>query len=255
MLLRSLTKHVNDQNWFAVALDFFIVVLGILLAFQITNWNEGRVERSQEIEYLSAMERDINYSINALNDSIANLNSQQKARQALYEFYLDETATVPAKEMDRLVSRGVFNLERANVRQVTFETLKSSGQLSLIRSADLFSALEELSAELERAAEDKNEDYQITYTFSDPMLVGDGDIENIVINDLGSWHDKVSWIKPLSDAGYSVELIRTQRFKNIVLYKAAFGQIRIEGLQGILDRHHQILLLIDARQSKLGVTS
>ena len=42
MLLRSLTKHVKDQNWFAVALDFFIVVVGILLAFQITNWNERR---------------------------------------------------------------------------------------------------------------------------------------------------------------------------------------------------------------------
>jgi len=25
MRLRSLTKHVKDQNWFAVALDFFIV--------------------------------------------------------------------------------------------------------------------------------------------------------------------------------------------------------------------------------------
>lgn len=42
MILRRLTKHVNDQNWFAVALDFFIVVVGILLAFQITNWSEAR---------------------------------------------------------------------------------------------------------------------------------------------------------------------------------------------------------------------
>lgn len=33
MLFRSITKHVKDQNWFAVALDFFIVVVGILLAF------------------------------------------------------------------------------------------------------------------------------------------------------------------------------------------------------------------------------
>ena len=31
MLLRSLTKHVKDQNWFAVALDFVIVVAGILI--------------------------------------------------------------------------------------------------------------------------------------------------------------------------------------------------------------------------------
>lgn len=46
MILRSLTKHVKDQNWFAVGLDFFIVVAGILLAFQITNWSELRGEKS-----------------------------------------------------------------------------------------------------------------------------------------------------------------------------------------------------------------
>jgi hypothetical protein len=39
MILRSLTKHIKEQNWFAVLLDLFIVVLGILLAFQVTNWN------------------------------------------------------------------------------------------------------------------------------------------------------------------------------------------------------------------------
>jgi len=26
MLLRRITQHVKDQNWFAVAIDFFIVV-------------------------------------------------------------------------------------------------------------------------------------------------------------------------------------------------------------------------------------
>lgn len=46
MLLRSLTKHIREQNWFAVFLDFFIVVVGILIAFQITNWNEEREARS-----------------------------------------------------------------------------------------------------------------------------------------------------------------------------------------------------------------
>ena len=48
MLLRSITTHVKEQNWFAVALDFFIVVAGILIAFQITEWNEGRIERQEE---------------------------------------------------------------------------------------------------------------------------------------------------------------------------------------------------------------
>ena len=47
MILRRITKHVKDQNWFAVALDFFIVLAGILIAFQITNWSESQSERAE----------------------------------------------------------------------------------------------------------------------------------------------------------------------------------------------------------------
>ena len=39
MILRRLTKHVKDQNWFAVGLDFVIVVAGVFLGIQIGNWN------------------------------------------------------------------------------------------------------------------------------------------------------------------------------------------------------------------------
>jgi uncharacterized protein YjeT (DUF2065 family) len=42
MILRRLTIHIKEQNWFAVALDFVIVVFGILIAFQITNWREAQ---------------------------------------------------------------------------------------------------------------------------------------------------------------------------------------------------------------------
>jgi len=40
MLLRSITKHVKDQNWFAVGLDFFIVVVGVFIGMQVANWND-----------------------------------------------------------------------------------------------------------------------------------------------------------------------------------------------------------------------
>lgn len=45
MLLRRVTKHVKEQNWFAVGIDFLIVVVGILIAFQITNWSTSREDR------------------------------------------------------------------------------------------------------------------------------------------------------------------------------------------------------------------
>jgi len=47
MILRSLTKHVRDQNWFAVGLDFVIVVLGVFIGIQVANWNDNRTARAE----------------------------------------------------------------------------------------------------------------------------------------------------------------------------------------------------------------
>lgn len=63
MLLRRITKHVKDQNWFAVALDFFIVVVGILIAFQITNWSEARSDNSRIERRLTSVVDDLRADI------------------------------------------------------------------------------------------------------------------------------------------------------------------------------------------------
>lgn len=59
MLLRRITKHVQDQNWFAVALDFVIVVVGILIAFQITNWNEAQSDKKIARQYIERIQEDL----------------------------------------------------------------------------------------------------------------------------------------------------------------------------------------------------
>ena len=59
MILRRFTKHVTDQNWFAVGLDVIVVVVGIFLGMQVTEWNEERKDRGDEIEYLQRIKVDI----------------------------------------------------------------------------------------------------------------------------------------------------------------------------------------------------
>ncbi|HAU91022.1 MAG TPA: hypothetical protein DCW59_01545 [Alteromonas sp.] len=40
MLLRRVTLHIKQQNWFAVLVDFLIVVLGVFIGVQVANWND-----------------------------------------------------------------------------------------------------------------------------------------------------------------------------------------------------------------------
>ncbi|MCX7554747.1 hypothetical protein OS175_12770 [Marinicella sp. S1101] len=47
MLLRRITEHVKDQNWFAVFLDFLIVVVGVFIGIQVANWNAERQNQAK----------------------------------------------------------------------------------------------------------------------------------------------------------------------------------------------------------------
>ena len=75
MLLRSLTKHVTDQNWFAVFIDFFIVVVGILIAFQITNWSAERADATKRELIIDALVTNLTDSIDVQEQFTAEINS------------------------------------------------------------------------------------------------------------------------------------------------------------------------------------
>ncbi len=63
MILRRITEHVKAQNWFAVALDFLIVVLGVFVATQVANWNAARIERDLERAYLKRLHEEVSTMI------------------------------------------------------------------------------------------------------------------------------------------------------------------------------------------------
>ncbi|MEM9838963.1 MAG: hypothetical protein AAF830_07375 [Pseudomonadota bacterium] len=46
MLIRRVNEHVRTQNWFAVGIDFLIVVVGVVMGLQVSNWNEARAEQA-----------------------------------------------------------------------------------------------------------------------------------------------------------------------------------------------------------------
>ena len=47
MVIRRIREHVTTHNWFAVAIDLAIVVAGVFLGTQVSNWNESRLETAR----------------------------------------------------------------------------------------------------------------------------------------------------------------------------------------------------------------
>src|SRR4051812_9792989 len=45
MAVRTLRENVADHNWFAVAVDLAILVTGVFLGIQASNWNQARLDK------------------------------------------------------------------------------------------------------------------------------------------------------------------------------------------------------------------
>ena len=44
MILKRIAKGIKDQDWFVVTIEIVIVVIGIFLGMQVTDWNERQQE-------------------------------------------------------------------------------------------------------------------------------------------------------------------------------------------------------------------
>ena len=71
MILRSVTKHVKEQNWFAVALDFSIVVIGVFIGIQVANWNDAQEEQRRANDLILRMIAEAEETQDKLVDYIA----------------------------------------------------------------------------------------------------------------------------------------------------------------------------------------
>src|SRR4051794_32739382 len=59
MILRRVVEHAKTQNWFAVTLDFFIVVIGVFVGIEVANWNQARHDRQEERRYYGQLLVDL----------------------------------------------------------------------------------------------------------------------------------------------------------------------------------------------------
>jgi len=253
MILRSLTKHVRDQNWFAVGLDFFIVVFGVFIGLQVQEWSGSRQDRQTEAVYLQSLEKDIEVSISSLKGLKTDMEITQSARRQLILYATDQDAVLEAVELDRAIMQGVFFLDSLNVNLVTFETLKSSGDLAIIGSPDLVSGLQSLSTKIQAAKTSQDDEFQVTYLFSDPLLVENFDMIRVFQQLKFSGPSQLAWLSELQRPALTSDVIRTNYFTNIVLYKLYFTSSRIGIIERILDQLDDLANLIDERQAELGV--
>ena len=135
-LLRTIRRKLMRENkvttYFLYAIgEILLVVVGILIAVQIDNWNEGRKLKAKEAEYYLKLLEDLNQDAYQAERLLSETEDRpQHANQLLH--LLQQPRLDPdtiSKEMMRTISLVTFTFKPSTA---AFDDLKSTGNLGLI---------------------------------------------------------------------------------------------------------------------------
>jgi hypothetical protein len=151
--LRRFVAHIREQNWTAVGIDFVMLVLGILLALQISEWNQARLDRAREHAFLGRISNELDQSIADLERGIR-LAQQREAWGRLLMAAAKDEAPVRADPGEFVVAlyTAAWTFSPP-VRSHAFDELRSAGELGLVRDQSLLVAITEFYTRIARDAQ------------------------------------------------------------------------------------------------------
>src|SRR6056297_1281636 len=133
-------QKMKSYVFYAIG-EIFLVVIGILIALQVNNWNEYRKERNLETRYLQRLAADLEKDIESFSRSL-DANESRKNRS---EFLLEAIGS--SELVNKEPTYFIESIEYAGytydpvISDHTFEEIKSSGRLAIIQNEELRTAL------------------------------------------------------------------------------------------------------------------
>jgi len=124
VLLRRVIEHVKAQNWTAVALDFVIVVVGVFIGIQVSNWNDARGRAETERALLTELRAALADDARAVGATLAHYREVDERAGPLLAHMKERLPYDPRLDQDFgvLYGYGALDLNRA-----VYESLKSQG--------------------------------------------------------------------------------------------------------------------------------
>ena len=142
--------------------EIILVVIGILIALQINNWNIEKQEQRKEYEFLLSLERELDNNIKNLEEIIVEKKNGDKSIQKILNLTGERIGQIDTIEkLDRIILTAT-NPFSFNFQDGVLKTLLNSGQLELISNDSLRFYLAGCHSMVNDAIEESQEAWRMT---------------------------------------------------------------------------------------------
>ena len=140
-LLRNIRKSLIDsgstQKYLLYAVgEIALVVVGILIALQINNWNEEEKDRKKEVSYLISLKSNLENDINLLEEIILQDSMDILSLRNITNQILSANGEKPIQRNNAL-----FRAQKFHPNKSTIDNIISSGNMDIIQNDSLVDKL------------------------------------------------------------------------------------------------------------------
>ncbi|NNC38883.1 MAG: hypothetical protein HKO02_15600 [Hyphomonadaceae bacterium] len=135
MIFRRIKAHIAKEDWFAVFIDFIIVVFGVFMGFQVNNWNDARVVDRKSAVVSERLKSDL--QIEAWNYKYT-VEYYEDVQSSGYRALNALTGKAELSDEALLINAYRATQYLVNARsRLTFDELLSTGAIDLLRDENL----------------------------------------------------------------------------------------------------------------------
>ncbi len=137
MIIRRIAQAIRRQDWSTVFVEILVVIVGLILAFQVDRWWEQRGDRAQEAQYVARLIVDVEADIESLNYAVELQSLRLELATLLMDVVADpELASRRPVEFLGAIVQSSYLYTPVLIAH-TFEDLRSTGNMRLLRDPDI----------------------------------------------------------------------------------------------------------------------
>ncbi|MGB5394857.1 MAG: DUF6090 family protein [Lutimonas sp.] len=192
-LLRKTRKKLADENrfvkyWRYALGEILLVVIGILIALQVNNWNENRIEHNRIKKYAKSLVKDLEQDIEMLKVSLIQAEDTYFRIDSLRNYVLQTEKENLSNTLIYTIAHDII-YRTYSWNRSTFDELKSSGSLRIIANDSLKNKLVAYEAFTQHLDEDFNFD-KINAEKVDDCLVEIINFNSPYLNKIKKWESE-----------------------------------------------------------------
>lgn len=149
-------NNFNKYLLYAIG-EIILVVVGILLALQINNWNEARKRNIEEEKLLTALIEDFNENKVRLEKAISRETDMVRMSKSLIKAMQSDQKAIPPDSIRFWVTSGAKSWWKTEFVTGTYDAMVSSGNISILENDNLKRVLSQFSADIDSGFEDHYE--------------------------------------------------------------------------------------------------